>query len=167
MDSIELLYQQYFKDVYLYLKAISKSDDVAEELTQETFLKAIKGIKKFRGECDIRVWLCQIAKNNFYKYCDRNKKFVLEEMTETFADESISLEKDVVDKERNAVLKDLFNKMEEPYRSVFHLRVFGELSFREIGRAMQRTENWARVTYYRAKCGLAKEMEEVYGKDEL
>ena len=136
MDNIEQLFRLYFKDVFLYLRAISRNEDIAEELTQETFFKALKSIHKFRGECDIRVWLCQIAKNTYYSYGEKNRKEILEEM-------------------------------EEPYRKVFHLRVFGELSFRKIGEAFGRTENWARVTYYRARCSLAKEMEDKYGRDEL
>lgn len=167
MGNIEQLYQLYFKDVYLYLRAISKSEDVAEELTQETFFKAIKGINKFRGDCDVRVWLCQIAKNTYYKYCEKNKRVVTEPIEETIPDTSISLEKEVVSKEQSKVLKALLKSMDEPYRKVFHLRVFAELSFREIGEACGRNENWARVTYYRAKNNLASEMEEQYGKDEL
>lgn len=167
MDNIEQLYRLYFKDVFLYLRAISRNEDIAEELTQETFFKALKSIHKFRGECDIRVWLCQIAKNTYYSYCEKNRKEILEEMEESLADDTISLEKDIVNQERAAVLKKLLENMEEPYRKVFHLRVFGELSFRKIGEAFGRTENWARVTYYRARCSLAKEMEDKYGRDEL
>ena len=164
---IEELYRMYFKDVFLYLKAISKNEDLAEELTQETFFKALKGIGKFRGECDVRVWLCQIAKNSYYEYCKKNKKVILEELEETVADDKVSLETAVVQSEQAGILKELLQEMEEPYRQVFRLRIFGELSFREIGEAMGRTENWARVTYYRAKCSLAKKMEERYGKNEL
>lgn len=157
----------YFKDVYLYLRAISKSEDIAEELTQETFFKALKAIGKFRGECDVRVWLCQIAKNTYFKYCEKNKKMITEPMEETIPDKAISPEGQVISKEQREVLKELLQQMEEPYRKVFHLRMFGELSFREIGEACGKNENWARVTYYRAKNHLAQKMEEIYGKDEL
>ena len=92
---------------------------------------------------------------------------ITEPIEETLPDTSTSLEKGVVSKERSKVLKSLLKSMEEPYRKVFHLRVFGELSFREIGEACDKNENWARVTYYRAKNRLGKEMEEQYGKDEL
>lgn len=167
MDNIEQLYQKYFKDVFFYLKALSKNPDLAEELTQETFFKALTGISRFRGECDIRVWLCQIAKNTYFKYCDKNKKMVLKEVDESYADETISLEKDIIHKEQSQIARQILNEMEEPYRRVFYLRIFGELSFRSIGEAFNRTENWARVTYYRAKCKLAKEMEDQYGKNNL
>ena len=167
LGNIEQLYRMYFKDVYLYLRAITKNQDLAEELTQETFFKALKGIGKFRGECDVRVWLCQIAKNTYFRYCEKNKKMVTEPIVETIPDVAISLEKAVISKERGTVLKELMHSMEEPYRKVFRLRVFGELSFREIGEACGKNENWARVTYYRAKCSLAKKVEDKYGKDEL
>lgn len=167
MANIEQLYQMYFKDVYLYLRAISKSEDIAEELTQETFFKALKAIEKFRGECDVRVWLCQIAKNTYFKYCEKNKKMITEPIEETIPDKTISPEGQVISMEQREVLKELLQQMEEPYRKVFHLRMFGELSFREIGEACGKNENWARVTYYRAKNYLAQKMEEIYGKDKL
>lgn len=167
MENIEQLYRTYFKDVYLYLLAISKNKDLAEELTQETFFKALKSIHRFRGDCDIRVWLCQIAKNTYYKYCEKNKKMITEPIEETIPDVSRSPEITIVSMEQQQTLNKAIATLEEPYRKVFHLRIFGELSFREIGTACERNENWARVTYYRAKGILAKKMEDEYGKYEL
>lgn len=167
MKKIEELYQNYFKDIFLYLKALSKSDDIAEEITQETFFKAMKAIDTFKGECDIRVWLCQIAKNTFYTYCKKNQKIVQEEISKQLSDEAASIEKNILEKEQVVVIHKLLHEMEEPYKEVFHLRVFGELSFREIGEVFGRTESWSRVTFYRAKCKIIEKMEESYENGKL
>ena len=82
MKKIEELYQLYFKDIYLFVKALSKDEHIAEEITQETFFKAMKSIASFKGECDIRVWLCQIAKNTYYSYCKKNNRIISEEEPE-------------------------------------------------------------------------------------
>ena len=79
---MEELYQLYFKDVFLYMKALTKDDHIAEEITQECFFKALQSIHSFKGECDIRVWLCQIAKNSYYTYCKKHKRLVSREEIE-------------------------------------------------------------------------------------
>ena len=160
MKKIEELYQMYFKDILLYIKALSKNDDIAEEITQETFFKAMKAIDTFKGECDIRVWLCQIAKNTYYTYYKKNQRFVLEEVDEQLPDAAVSIEKDMLEKEQVVAIHKLLHNMEEPYKEVFLLRVFGELSFREIGEVFGKTESWSRVTFHRAKCKIIKKMEE-------
>lgn len=160
MKKIEELYQMYFKDILLYIKALSKNDDIAEEITQETFFKAMKAIDTFKGECDIRVWLCQIAKNTYYTYYKKNQRFVLEEVDEQLPDAAVSIEKDMLEKEQVVAIHKLLHNMEEPYKEVFWLRVFGELSFREIGEVFGKTESWSRVTFHRAKCKIIKKMEE-------
>lgn len=161
MHSIEELYRQYFKDIYLYIKAISKSDDIAEEITQETFFKALKSIKSFRGDCDIRIWLTQIAKNTYLTYCQKNNRIIPTEPDVTIPDERVSIERDFIHKEQAELVKDILTRMEEPYKKVFRLRVFAELSFREIGNLYGKTEGWARVTYHRARLKIMKEMEEI------
>lgn len=151
LKEFEDLYQMYFKDIFLYIKALSKNDNIAEEVTQETFFKAMKAIHKFKGECDIRVWLCQIAKNTYYTWCKKNQRVVFEEIDEHLPDESSCIEKKMIDKEQAVAIHKLLHEMEEPYKEVFHLRVFGELSFREIGEVFGKTESWSRVTFHRAK----------------
>ena len=159
---IEALYNQYFHDVFLYLKAISHSDDIAEELTQETFFKAMKMTDSFRGECDIRVWLCQIAKNCYFSFCRKHKYENNAELTEDIPDDnassfSLSLE----DKETAMEIHKILHTMEEPYKEVFTLRVFGELRFRQIAQLFGKNENWAAVTFHRAKMKILNELEEL------
>ena len=158
---MEELYQLYFKDVYLYVLALSKEEVVAEDITQETFFKAMKSIGAFKGECDIRVWLCQIAKNTYYTYCKKQKRFVpAEEVEEEIQERPVSIERRFDDKEQALNIHKVLHTLEEPYKEVFQLRVFGELSFRDIGEIFGKTESWSRVTFYRAKNKLVKKMEE-------
>ena len=160
MKKIEELYQLYFKDVFLYIKALSKDEHIAEEMTQETFFKAMKSIESFKGECDIRVWLCQIAKNSYYTYCRKTKRLVPEEEAEEkiTTTEQNSFESRLLEKEQAVAIHKILHNLEEPYKEVFHLRVFGELSFREIGEVFGKTESWSRVTFHRAKVKVMEQL---------
>lgn len=160
MKKIEELYQLYFKDVFLYVKALSKDEHIAEEMTQETFFKAMKSIESFKGECDIRVWLCQIAKNSYYTYCRKTKRLVPEEEAEEkiTTTEQNSFESRLLEKEQAVAIHKILHNLEEPYKEVFHLRVFGELSFREIGEVFGKTESWSRVTFHRAKVKVMEQL---------
>lgn len=158
MKKIEELYQLYFKDIYLFVKALSKDEHIAEEITQETFFKAMKSIASFKGECDIRVWLCQIAKNTYYSYCKKNNRIISEEEPERTDTEQKSIESQLIDKEDAVAIHKILHKLEEPYKEVFHLRTFGELSFKEIGEVFEKTESWSRVTYHRAKMKIIEQL---------
>ena len=160
MHTIEELYNEYFHDIYLYLLSLSHSEDTAGELTQETFFRAMKSVDSFRGDCDVRVWLCQIAKNTFLSLCKKNSRFTGEEVPETVPDSSVSIEDSFADKERAAAIHRILHDMEEPHKEVFTLRVFGELSFRQIGELFGKTESWARVTFHRAKLKIISRLEE-------
>lgn len=164
MSSFDELYQRYFQDVFFFLKGISKNESLAEELTAETFLKALEAIDSFQGDCDIRVWLCQIGKNLYYSYLRKNKR--LEPLEEADAISTNShvktIEEQMMDKESAIRIHHILHEMKEPYKEVFSLRVFGELSFNQIGSIFGKTENWACVTYHRAKLKLQQEMEALH-----
>ncbi|MGN0506996.1 MAG: RNA polymerase sigma factor [Lachnospiraceae bacterium] len=177
MTEIEKIYREYFRDVYLYILGLSEDEHVAEEVVGETFLRAMEALPGFRGECDIRVWLCQIAKHTFISYCRKNKRIVLTDFAETEGKEksqrdiltstmtqsakTVSLEEQLVDSETAAAVHQKLHELSEPYKEVFHLRVFGELSFEQIGKIFGKTANWACVTYHRAKAKLQKEVEDL------
>lgn len=72
----DLIYQTYFEDVFLYLRGLSNSETIAEEITQETFMKALKALDRFDGSKDIKAWLFTIAKNTYFTYCKRQKLFL-------------------------------------------------------------------------------------------
>lgn len=152
MDSFERIYSEYYDIVFGYIRSLCRDEQWAEEITQEAFLKALKRIDSFRGECKLNVWLCQIAKNTFYtaaKQRQRHTDFPPERLSsDETPDQKIS------DRETARQLHRLLHTLEEPYKEVFWMRTFGELSFQEIAALFEKTESWARVTYHRAKIKL-------------
>lgn len=148
------MYELYFKDVYKYVLALCRDEHMAEEVTQETFFKALKSIDSFRGQCKLYVWLCQIAKNTYCSMAAKNRK--REEMLPGESEDA--LEKALMTKESAFEIHKLLHELEEPYKEVFSLRVFGELSFRQIGQLFGKTESWARVTYHRARLKIREGM---------
>lgn len=159
MSELESLYRAYFQDVYLYILSLSKDKHIAEDITSEAFIKAIKSIDTFKGNCDIRVWLCQIAKNCYYSYLRKNKKIIYRDEEPEHISE-INIEQLIVSKEDSMKIHEILHKLKEPYKEVFSLRVFSELSFREIGNLFGKSENWACVTYHRARKKIQEEMED-------
>ena len=155
MQDIEKLYEQYFKTVNKYLFCLTHSSDISEELTQETFYKAVKKIDTYKGDCKISVWLCQIAKNLWYDECRKNKKIInLEEDSLNKIQNADTLEESVIANDEKMLLYKKMQKLDEKTREVMYLRITGELSFKEIGIILNKTENWARVTFYRGKSKL-------------
>jgi len=150
MQDMEKIYEQYFKTVYKYLFCLTHNNDISEELTQETFYKAVKKINTYRGECKISVWLCQIAKNLWYDYCRKNNKNINAQEFLEFQITNIT-EEQVISNEEKLSLYKRMQELDEKTREVIYLRITGELSFKEIGIIMNKTENWARVTFYRGK----------------
>ena len=150
MQDIEQIYKQYFDTVNKYLFCLTRNNDIAEELTQETFCRALKNLNKFKGECKISVWLCQIAKNIWYDYYRKNKKITVEEELLDIQDLSTP-EDETISKEEKLLLYQKLQKLSQETREVIYLRITGELSFKEIGIILNKTENWARVTFYRGK----------------
>lgn len=155
MTDFQEVYDLYFQDVYKYALSLSRDPVVAEEITQETFFKALKSIDSFRGQCRLYVWLCQIAKNTYITYAAKHSRVVPEQ--EGAAGESP--EERLLQKETAFEIHKLLHALQEPYKEVFSLRVFGELSFRQIGELFGKTESWARVTYHRARLKIKEEMQ--------
>lgn len=158
----EELYNTYFKDVYRYVLRLSGDVHVAEEVTSDTFFKALKAIHKFRGDCEVRVWLCQIAKNCYYSYLKKNGR---EETVDTselsvITDPGLSMEERITKRETARELQILLHRLPEPYKEVFMWRTYAELDFKQIGQMFGKTDNWACVTYHRARTMLKKGLEE-------
>ena len=152
------IYIRYFNDVFLFLKKLSKDESIAEEITSETFFKAMRSIDAFRGETDIRVWLCQIAKNCYFSHLKRQQKFVDINDLEV-ANNKDSIEEQILSRSDAMRIHRLLHDLAEPYKEVFMLRVFGELSFKQIADIFQKTDNWACVTYHRARNKILRQME--------
>ena len=157
----EQIYQAYYMQVYSFVMTIMKNTHLAEEITQNTFLKAIKAQEKFKGISSEWTWLCAIAKNEAYDMLRKQSK-------ETNAkpdfvevkDSKESLEHRMETKESTFEIHKILHSLEEPYKEVFQLRIFGELSFTNIGEIFGKTENWARVTFHRARIKIQERMEE-------
>ena len=143
------IYEKYFRDVYLFILTMSKSADVAEEITQATFFKALKEYKNFKGDKYMKSWLCQIAKNLYVDQMRKKKIFSLDEVKEAAA--FTDIEESMIDKNDAISIYKILHCLEEPYKEVFTLRVLGELSFKEIADIFNKNDSWARVTYYRAR----------------
>ena len=158
MDSdFEQIYVEYYKSVYKYLLTITKDNHLAEEITQETFYKALVNIKKYNPDYKMLTWLCTIAKNIYYSTYQKNKKYV------TLKDNYVK-EEDIINQlisnEKSEELLKIVHNLEEQYKEVFILRIYGELSFKQIGNIFSKTESWARVTYYRSKLKIKEKLDE-------
>ena len=157
MQSMDDIYQQYAQMVYKYLISVTRSEDLAEELTQETFCQAINSIQRFDGKSKLSTWLCGIAKNLYLTYLRKHPAHEDVDEAELFVN---SAEEEALENLGRVELLKKLHELEEPYREVTYLRAFGGLSFAEIGEVMGKTENWARVTFYRGKEKLRKEVQE-------
>ncbi len=150
MEDMDAVYQRHAQTVYKFLLAKTRDEDLAEELTQETFYQAVRSADRFDGSCKVSVWLCQIAKHLWYRQLRKRKREapMPEEPPEAL---DASAEEDLLEREGRLDLLRRVHNLPELQREVVYLRAFGGLSFREIGDVCGRTENWARVTFYRSK----------------
>lgn len=152
---IDVICRKYYKDVLFFALSLSGNRDVAEEITQNTFCKAIQSVNKFRGECDIRIWLCQIAKYDYLNYIRKEKHIAtdcwVEDVLSNMQDDKEPALNRIVDEESAREICLILDGMEEPYKEVFTLRVLHELPYYKISEIYGKTESWARVIYYRAK----------------
>ena len=163
MTDFEKLYHTYFSDVYLYIRRLSGDEQIAEEITSETFFKAMHSIESFRGDCDVRVWLCQIAKNCYYTHIKKTGKLQTADLGElqNMADPAPDLAQQLIRKEEVRRIQKVLHDISEPYKEVFMWRVFAQLSFKQIGGIFGKNENWACVTYHRARKMMIRRLEEM------
>ena len=155
----EKLYQSYYMQVYSYAVSLAKNSELAEEITQNAFYKAVSTKAGFKGEATELTWLCAIAKNLYYEELRKHRH--ISDMTEANglpSDGNIELE--VADSDAAFRIHLILHRLDEPYKEVFQLRVFGELSFAQIAVIFGKTETWARVTYHRAKLKIQERMDE-------
>lgn len=157
MPDFGKIYTEYFSDVYKYILSLCRNESLAEEVTQETFFKAMRNIDKFNGDCKLYVWLCQIAKNTYFTLVKKQKHIASDEDVE-HQDFSADIESVYLDKENARRLHILLHNLNEPYKEVFTLRVFGELPFSQIGELFGKTDSWARLIFYRAKKQLQEDL---------
>lgn len=162
VTEFENIYRTYFNDVFLYIRRLSGNEHIAEEITSETFYKAMRSIDSFRGDCDIRVWLCQIAKNCYYTYLKKAGQIDSIEDVELL---NISAQDETVEErlsrqDEAMQIQKILHDVPDPYKEVFMWRVFAELSYKQIGQLFGKSENWACVTYHRARNMIKERLED-------
>lgn len=157
----EEIYERYFRDVYRFALGLTQDRALAEEIAQDTFFKALKALDKFDGSKDIRAWLFTIARNAWYSYCRAHRRTVSQEELPQELPGGVRIEERIEDEESAFAIHQFLHHMEEPYKEVFSLRVFGELPYEKIGRLFGKSANWARVTFYRAKVQIMEHMEAI------
>lgn len=160
MEDFEAIYIQYFDSVYKYVFSLCRDGTIAEEITQETFFRAMEHMDKFQGRCKLYVWLCQIAKNTLFSYLKKQKRDGEETDTDLSRPSEQNVERELLDKETAWKLHRLLHRLNEPYKEVFSLRVFGELPFSQIGELFGKSDSWARLIFYRAKKELRRDLDE-------
>lgn len=154
---MEELYKQNAKIVYHFLYTRCKDATLTEELLQDTFLKAFESMERFDGSCKISTWLCQIARHLLYQHWEKEKKASFEELPEEMPAKS-DTEQQILHKVELSEVLDALSRMSEDVAQVVKLRTMSDLSFREIGEMLGKSENWARVTFFRAKKQLLQEV---------
>ena len=158
-DSFEAVYQTYFAPVYRYVLSLSGDPHIAEEVTQETFFKAMGSLHRFRGDSSLNSWLCAIAKNIWYSHQRRKTAQPLDDITDP-VDPANGPEETILLKDESMRIHRLLHQLKKPYREVFTLRALGQLSFRDIGDLFGKSDNWACVVYHRARTKIKEKMEE-------
>lgn len=159
-QEFEEIYRLYAEDVYRFLLKLCRNEAIAMDILQDTMLKAITSIDKFKGNCSMKTYLCTIARNEFLNHQKRadNRNFSLDEAFNAAQEESP--EHRILDRMQAMEIHRILHRLDEPYKEIFTLRVFAELKFSEIGSLFGKTENWARVTFFRAKAKIIELMQE-------
>ena len=157
-EDFHQIYQNCFDLVYRYMLSISENPAIAEEITQETFFKALQSLDQFQGKSNLKSWLCAIAKN---QWLSEQRKKSAQPIDETIplADPSAGPEEAIVRQDESMRIHRFLHHLDEPYREVFTLRTLGQLSFRDIGELFDKSDNWACVVYHRARAMLKEKME--------
>jgi len=156
LQDMDLIYKEHAKSVFKYLVSLSRDVDLAEELTQETFYRALYSLDTYNGSCKVSVWLCQIAKHIWYQELEKRKKSQAVAISENLPSSNISPEENAIFYEDKLRLYTAIHLLDQPMREVMYLRLSGEFNFREIGQFFGKDETWARVTFYRAKQKIVK-----------
>lgn len=156
---MEAIYQEYANLIYRFLYSHTHDAEWSQELMQETFLRAISSISRYDGSCKLSVWLCQIAKHILYQELRKRKWTETVELTDYIPDHSATDgEANVLNQENKVEIFRAIHHLPELEREVMLYRITGELSFREIGLILGKSENWSRTTFYRAKQKVKKEL---------
>ena len=157
MFDMDAAYREYAVMVYKFLLSLCYEEELAEELTQETFYQAVRSVDRYDGSCKVSTWLCQIAKHLWYREIERRKRKGTSELTADMESLEKPVEEQLTLKEEKMELFRKVHVLDEISKEIVLLRVTGAFSFKEIAELFGKNENWARVTYYRAKQKILKD----------
>lgn len=161
MLDMDAAYKDYANYVFKFLMTLCMEENTAEELTQETFYQAVRTANKYDGSCKISTWLCQISKHLWYQELARRQRksaVPLADLNgEALVSDALTLEQAFSVKDEKMALFRKVHLLSDIEKEVVLLRLTGAFSFKEIGDIVEKTENWARVTFYRAKQKISKE----------
>jgi len=156
MFDIDDIYKEYAETVFKFLITLCNDEDTAEELTQETFYRAIKSANRYDGTCKVSTWLCQIAKHLWYQEIDKRNRKETSMLDDNIVSNKFNPEEELCLIEDKMQLIKAVHILDETAKEIVLLRITGAFSFREIGEVFNKNENWARVTFYRAKQKIMK-----------
>ena len=152
MSAYDEIYDLYAERLYYYCFKLTKDSYMAEDLTQTTFLKAIEKLHTFKNQSSVFTWLCTIAKNEFINELNKNKRLSYEKILDIYHENDVTNVEDIViSRHTIRKLARIIKKLDEPFRDIFILRVYNEMSFKEIGSLFNKSDIWARVNYHRAR----------------
>lgn len=157
MESVNEIYEKYANLIKNYIFSITENEELSEEIMQETFIVAINQINKFRGDCEISVWLRSIAKKILYKETKKHPSNSIVSIDDIEIADSKNTEEDYIINNQKLKIYKALQKLDDNTREVMYLRITGDLTFKEIGQILNKSENWARVTFFRGKQKLDKE----------
>jgi RNA polymerase sigma-70 factor (ECF subfamily) len=158
LDDLGEIYRDYAEMIHAFLLRLCGNRDLADELTQETFHQALRGWKRYRGDASVSTWLCGIAKRLYWSAIRKNKAIPAELAQTPYAPD---FTEQLIQCDRAMAAQRMLHSLGEPYREVFTLRTFCDLSHAQIGELFLKSETWARVTYYRARQKLADGIKEM------
>jgi len=160
MSEFRKIYESYSKPVYRFLLSLTRNETMAEDLLQEVFYKALLHIDRFEGKSSLYTWLCQIGKNAWLKECTKHKKHIMYPIEEVavMADSQPTPEEQAIAREEHILVRKAVLRLSDPYKDVFLLHTYGDIKLKEIAELYEKSETWARVTYYRAKQQIIQEV---------
>ena len=159
-EALDEIYRLYAADVYRFALRLCRNETLAEDILQDTMLKAVQQIDRFEGRCSLKTWLCTIARNEYLNHCKRAENQNLPLEPACIPDAGACIEEKITDAMLSREIHRILHTLDEPYKEIFTLRVFAELKFDDIGGLFGKSSNWARVTFFRAKEKIIRRMEE-------
>jgi RNA polymerase sigma factor (sigma-70 family) len=167
MSQFETLYDEYWQYVFRFLfRLTGYQRQLAEELMQETFYQAMISFQRYRGECQIKTWLCQIAKNIYFNTIRKDKKVRLVPIEEYAAHAALAVDSVVTDYETKELIDraiKVIMQLDDKTRDVLIYRIFSELTYAQISTLLKMNESSAKVIFMRGKCKLQNKLREEYG----